>query len=1125
MVSASSFAPISTSNGRRLTAGGDLRKIIPHQPQNSSLGEPITKMNTRDISSIGLSVIFDPDTEPIVDIVFVHGIQGHPVRTWAATRLATPNHPKADAAKPNKGDSLRKWIGGRLRSRTAPEDSSTSSRGKEKPLDSACYWPKDLLPVDLPGARILTWGYDSMVTKGFKSADKSSLFTHAKNFLFALGRVAVYSRPIIFVAHSLGGIVVKEMLANCDSSENSKHQNIIASTAAIMFFGTPHRGSKDLAGYGEVARKAASILLDTNSALLDSLGLRTTDLERSQEAFTRLWRKYEFRVKTFQEGAGLTAVSIGVLNEKVVPDSSSKLDDPREEAETLQGNHKDIARVASNSDPNYVAVIGELHSWYDRIHRNSEGQVASLRDDGDNKPAPLTSRHRASHVTCEHCKLRQEICNSQIPSCSLCQSLGIECIYQGIQDSNVLASSKRKDVDLSSLEKGDFISSLDPALKNCVVASHFFTARSTNELDHNELGMYRSLIYQLVTQDEALCWNFLHRSCPGWTYTKGGGTPWRPEQWTEAILRIALQRLLRDLQSPQRPVLFFIDGLDECDPVQHRRILSDLHDLVDRGVLKVCISSRSSYHNVLKDSMGVTMDDHNQGDISDYVTKAFSESDISTDQRYSSLADTITIKSQGVFLWAVLMTNWILDDYEKGENWNSIVTRLSEVPSRLGDLFQEILSDIPATGDSVVTYKFFLWAILSTQRLRLREWHHIFPFLQEKHPTSLASAADSSLFSENDEQLEKKIRKVSRGLVEVKHVAEPRSSGEDDASIDVDSEKGGAGSLEMDNGETRSVEIIHDSVTQFFLTGKGFEILLSAYRKYLTERGNLDAAATVWAPGQPLSTTLAEGHFNLMLSCLAYLNVTELDDLVKARRSAMELEASNRSKNVSGNLARVDSPTTTLHHRRRSLRREGSVASFSSAGSDAGDLSSRPQEVKKKRESFSSNGGSVSPGPTTLEFRPKPTSKRPWYHPYKISKEALAEFREEREKETMRRFLTQEDNDSNPDRAPIRPDSIDESSFARTRVLKIFPALMHYATTQLFVHAKLAEEQGSKPGLMVWYMLKGMWERYWLLREEGDVPDLLDFCKDVCLQSWVEALTVDVWIPHGDVVTRGGDPC
>lgn len=74
------------------------------------------------------------------------------------------------------------------------------------------FWPQDLLPSECPDARILTWGYDTIVTKGFRTAvDKTNIFAQGKNLLFAFGRQRRAKRPVIFVAHSLGGIVVKEV--------------------------------------------------------------------------------------------------------------------------------------------------------------------------------------------------------------------------------------------------------------------------------------------------------------------------------------------------------------------------------------------------------------------------------------------------------------------------------------------------------------------------------------------------------------------------------------------------------------------------------------------------------------------------------------------------------------------------------------------------------------------------------------------------------------------------------------------------------------------------------------------------------------------------------------------------
>lgn len=90
------------------------------------------------------------------------------------------------------------------------------------------------------------------------------------------------------------------------------------STKAVIFMGTPHRGSKDMAGAGDIARRIASaFMIDTNSAMLDSLGLKNSDLQRCEDSFSRIWKAIDFRIKTFQEGMPYTGVNLWLLNEKV----------------------------------------------------------------------------------------------------------------------------------------------------------------------------------------------------------------------------------------------------------------------------------------------------------------------------------------------------------------------------------------------------------------------------------------------------------------------------------------------------------------------------------------------------------------------------------------------------------------------------------------------------------------------------------------------------------------------------------------------------------------------------------------------------------------------------------------
>lgn len=73
------------------------------------------------------------------------------------------------------------------------------------------FWPADLLPEDCPNSRILMFGYDSKITKYRAGVvNENSVLSHSKDLLFALARERTLDRPLICVAHSLGGIIIKE---------------------------------------------------------------------------------------------------------------------------------------------------------------------------------------------------------------------------------------------------------------------------------------------------------------------------------------------------------------------------------------------------------------------------------------------------------------------------------------------------------------------------------------------------------------------------------------------------------------------------------------------------------------------------------------------------------------------------------------------------------------------------------------------------------------------------------------------------------------------------------------------------------------------------------------------------
>ena len=73
------------------------------------------------------------------------------------------------------------------------------------------FWPKDLLPSDVPRARILTFGYKAEILSFWSPPHNNTIKESAERLnmeLFSLrDKTATLERPIIFVAHSLGGII------------------------------------------------------------------------------------------------------------------------------------------------------------------------------------------------------------------------------------------------------------------------------------------------------------------------------------------------------------------------------------------------------------------------------------------------------------------------------------------------------------------------------------------------------------------------------------------------------------------------------------------------------------------------------------------------------------------------------------------------------------------------------------------------------------------------------------------------------------------------------------------------------------------------------------------------------
>jgi len=102
-------------------------------------------------------------------------------------------------------------------------------------------WIRDSIPRSVPGARALLYGYDSNLLANDSFQTISDI---AQAFILHLksgGWNLPSSKPIVFLAHSLGGLVLKEAIVQMADREKSVAQILDHVLGAIMF-GVPSLG-------------------------------------------------------------------------------------------------------------------------------------------------------------------------------------------------------------------------------------------------------------------------------------------------------------------------------------------------------------------------------------------------------------------------------------------------------------------------------------------------------------------------------------------------------------------------------------------------------------------------------------------------------------------------------------------------------------------------------------------------------------------------------------------------------------------------------------------------------------------------------------------------------------------
>ncbi|KAK6218059.1 pfs domain-containing protein [Colletotrichum tabaci] len=230
--------------------------------------------------------------------------------------------------------------------------------------------------------------------------------------------------------------------------------------------------------------------------------------------------------------------------------------------------------------------------------------------------------------------------------------------------------------------------------------------------------------------------------------------------WELGQLKTLFQNAVRRLG--QRQLTCFIDALDECNDNKVLDMVKCFEDLGQYAVQNnirfyVCLSSRHypyidivyGQKLVLEGQIG-----HEQ-DMADYVR---SELRAVSGPKSDEVIAEILRKSSGVFMWVVLVVDILNKEYGKGRLF-AVRRRLEDIPSKLGNLFQDILTrDQEDMGDLLLCTQLLLYS----QRPLMREEYY-FAIASGLEPDSLGEWAPEEI---TQEVMDRVIANLSKGLAE-----------------------------------------------------------------------------------------------------------------------------------------------------------------------------------------------------------------------------------------------------------------------------------------------------------------------------------------------------------------------
>ena len=365
--------------------------------------------------------------------------------------------------------------------------------------------------------------------------------------------------------------------------------------------------------------------------------------------------------------------------------------------------------------------------------------------------------------------------------------------------------------------------------KGIILASFFFHGRGA-PIQRNILGLFRSLLHQILQKNRDLL-SKLTSLYKGSSETDGEfGKTW---DWHERQLQNFFRHNMGDAARTQH-IRIYIDALDECGEELATNLVEFFRAF--KAPISICFSCRHYPFIALEGGNEVCVEQENEKDIETYI-----KIKINTHIRRVDIAkvirDAMVSRSNGNFQWVVLVLGLAIRMHKSRNPLVSIEIMIRNIPTELNKLYTTLLNEIDE-HERLQSLRLMQWICLAFRPLNLTELRFALAVTADTPHTSIHQCLSSELYVETDEDMERRVCHLSKGLVEVKEIKYERIA-----------------------------QFVHQSVKDYLLK-QGLDMLD-------------DSSA---------GTVAGRGHFWLSRSCIKYLSMREIQSFATSLEDMSEDE-------------------------------------------------------------------------------------------------------------------------------------------------------------------------------------------------------------------------------------------